>query len=403
MALKHFFGILVFALTGIGSLAAADAAPATDAVINQLWDFCVKTYHSPDTGMFYGRAPKDIPPPSAFPTREQYRKGQYRTQPYKKGDENTVGFNSHGGGSGLEDSSLFTGTLLGAICDKYLVTQSPNCREEARMTYRGLHSAATAHGEPGFIARGVSPADGKTIPAGSSRDQYTNALYGMWRYYRSGLADNREKAEIRQISAAVADKMLREITPANNYSFTFAFGVPDDRGVAKMFNPQIPALGFRLAMFYAVAADVNGNPNYRAAAEKYLTEALKGMQEQRPAPQSKRAQPAYVILQSGYAYDVLTAVFAKSPHAAALTAQAKAEVARVLATPEYALTKGNVRCKSEVINGLLKTHGGFTPTPEVWKVLNTMVKVLGPRGKGYPDSNYNLIGAYWAARAAGAK
>ena len=205
--------------------------------MNLLWDYCIQTYRSEKTGLFYGRPVKDLAPAGSYISIERYRRGDYPTRPYRQGDENTVGYNLHGGGAGAEDCSLFTGTLLGAMCDKFQATGSPECAEQARMAWKGIRSAALAHGEPGFIARGVCHEDGKSIFAGTSRDQYTNAVYGMWRFYNSPLSSEKERAEIRAILTAVAEKMYREITPERNYSFSFAYGVPDDRGVAKMYDP----------------------------------------------------------------------------------------------------------------------------------------------------------------------
>ncbi|MEI3005224.1 MAG: hypothetical protein V8T87_11475 [Victivallales bacterium] len=42
----------------------------------------------------------------------------------------------------------------------------------------------TVHGQDGFIARGISPHDGKSCYSNSSRDQFTLAVYGMWRFLK---------------------------------------------------------------------------------------------------------------------------------------------------------------------------------------------------------------------------
>ena len=148
--------LLILSLSFITTLLSAQDNAKLERQINHLWEYSVKTFRSPRSGLFYGKALHELPPLKSYPTREQYRRGEYRTQGYKKGDEKTVGYNLHGGGSGTEDCTLFTGTLLGAMCDKYTATGDPSCRDQARMAYEGLRSAATAHGEPGFIARGVA-------------------------------------------------------------------------------------------------------------------------------------------------------------------------------------------------------------------------------------------------------
>ena len=368
--------------------------------INRLWDYSAKTFRSPKTGLFYGKPLRELPGPDAYPTREQYRKGEYRTQGYRKGDEKTVGYNLHGGGSGTEDCSLFTGTLLGAVCDKYAATGDPACREQARMAYEGLRTAATAHGEPGFIARGVCHEDGKSIFAGTSRDQYTNAVYGLWRYYNTPLASDKEKTEIRAILCAVADKMTREITPENNYSFRFAYGVPDDRGVAKMYSPDPSYITLRLAMIYAAAWDVSRNNAYFTRFLKNLDNGLAGtekwIEENRKAKSRFAHSPAYVLLQQAHALE-LTAKVVNDPSKRTRILEVFRAVNQFAEeSPVY--SKARFRDLAEVVGGQLKMPG--------WKLsakrqedLRSDILRLGARG--WPGANYTLIGAYWAARAAG--
>lgn len=125
--------LLILSLSFITTLLSAQDNAKLERQINHLWEYSVKTFRSPRSGLFYGKALHELPPLKSYPTREQYRRGEYRTQGYKKGDEKTVGYNLHGGGSGTEDCTLFTGTLLGAMCDKYTATGDPTCRDQARM------------------------------------------------------------------------------------------------------------------------------------------------------------------------------------------------------------------------------------------------------------------------------
>jgi len=370
--------------------------------MNLLWDYCIQTYRSEKTGLFYGRPVKDLAPAGSYISIERYRRGDYPTRPYRQGDENTVGYNLHGGGAGAEDCSLFTGTLLGAMCDKFQATGSPECAEQARMAWKGIRSAALAHGEPGFIARGVCHEDGKSIFAGTSRDQYTNAVYGMWRFYNSPLSSEKERAEIRAILTAVAEKMYREITPERNYSFSFAYGVPDDRGVAKMYDPVHKYLALRLAMIYAAAGNVTGEKKWRDLCDRYLDGSLEGMVQWTENVKKKpSSSPHYVVLQQGYALELL--------HKTAATPEQRKKIEKTAAivsefvehAPHFDIDRTNVRGASEIICGLLKTPGGYSLTPKAQTKLRLMIQLLGPRGKGYPGSNFNLIAAYWAARAKG--
>lgn len=392
--------LLIFSLSFLPTLLSAQDNAKLERQINHLWEYSVKTFRSPRSGLFYGKALHELPPLKSYPTREQYRRGEYRTQGYKKGDEKTVGYNLHGGGSGTEDCALFTGTLLGAMCDKYTATGDPSCRTQARMAYEGLRSAATAHGEPGFIARGVSPEDGKTIFAGTSRDQYTNAVYGFWRYYTSPLSSEQEKAEIRSILCAVADKMRREITPENNYSFRFAYGLPDDRGVAKMDSPTPSYVTLRLAMIYAAAWEVSGDKTYYGLFLKSLENGLTGtekwIEESRKATSRYTHSPAYVVLQQAHALELTAKTVRDSARKQRILEVFRAVNRFADESPVYAGAR--FRDLAEIVGGQLKLPG--------WKLsakrqddLRRDIMRLG--SKGWPGANYTLIGAYWAARAAG--
>ncbi len=387
---------ILFALT-----AAAAPRPQNNAELekqmNTIWDHSVKQFRSPKTGLFYGRTLNQLPGIRFYPTKEQYRKGEYRTQGYKKGDENTVGYNLHGGGTGTEDCSLFTGTLLAAMCDKYLATRKPECGEQARMAYEGLRTAATAHGEPGFIARGVCHEDGKSIFAGTSRDQYTNAVYGFWRYCNSPLSTVKEKTEIRAILTAVADKMTREITPENNYSFRFAYGVPDDRGVAKMYSPEPSYITMRLAMIYAAAWDVTRDRKYYDLFLNCIDNGIAGTAEWiRTTQEAPSGSPAYVVLQQGHALELVWTVAQDPQLKKRILNEFKAVCRFVEDSPLYAGSR--FRDLAEVIGGLLKMPD-YQLSPKRQNDLRRDIMRLGP--KGWPSANYTLLGAYWAARARG--
>ena len=216
----------------------AHAAPGAEPTGQELqekmdrtWEVLVKEFYSSKTGLFYTSRLNEVPGVEKFQNREP---------------------NLHGGGTGAEDCSMFGGILLAAMCDRFEVTRDPQTAKKAEMVFAGLRNAATVHGQPGFIARGVCEQDGKSIYPGSSRDQFTHSIHGMWRFYHSPLSSDADKQAIRDILCAVADKMTREVTFENGYSFKFAYGLDDDRGVARMRNVRTHEAA-RLPMFYAAA------------------------------------------------------------------------------------------------------------------------------------------------------
>ncbi len=107
----------------------------------------------------------------------------------------------------LEDTSLSGGMYLAAMVDRYDVLKSPAAADDARKLFLGLLRNATC-AEPGFIARGVWP-DGKGFRGAPSVDQYTGLLYGLWRYYESGLASPEDKARIRRVFADCLKRLER--------------------------------------------------------------------------------------------------------------------------------------------------------------------------------------------------
>lgn len=369
-------------------------------MVGDLWKHSVATYWSERTGLFYTRPPAELPPASAYISKEQYQRGDYRTAPYKKGDELTVGYNLHGGGTGTEDCCLFTGPLLAAVCDQFAVTGDASLREEALRAYCGLKTAATVHGSPGFIARGVCHEDGRSIFAGSSRDQFTNAIYGLWRFYHSGLSQEEDKQAIREIFSAVADKMIREVTSANNYSFDFAYGVKDDRGVGLMYKKET-LLTLRLAMFHAAAWDVTGKQEYHDRYRAVLADSLAGARAytQLLADKMKWSSPAYTVLQNNAAFAVVLGVEKDSEQRAAIRAAMKHYTAFVASAPHFSLSdSGSPRDHAEIIGGLLLCPDYAMPA-ETAAVLRQDIARVWP--KGWPGSLFTLIPAYWQARVRG--
>ncbi|MGI5925385.1 MAG: hypothetical protein ACOX9E_15680 [Lentisphaeria bacterium] len=370
------------------------------AMVNELWQHAVTTYWSERTGLFYTRPPAKLPPAGVYISEAQYRRGEYRTAPYKKGDENSVGYNLHGGGTGTEDCCLFTGPLLAAMCDQYAITGDRAARAEALRAFKGLKCAATAHGCPGFIARGVCHEDGKSIFAGTSRDQYTNAIYGLWRFYHSDLAEESERQDIRAILCAVADKMTREVTPENNWSFDFAYGVKDDRGVGKMYEKE-HLLTLRLAMFYAAAWDVSGKQDYHDRYRAALPDSLAGAKAftEQPPEKIKWSSPPYTVLQNNEAFRLIYDVEKDPTQKAAILDAMALYTVYVAASPHFAPAKyKSPRDHGEIIGGLLLCPTYVMPVENA-AILQDDIRKLWP--KGWAGSIFTIIPAYWQARIRG--
>ena len=145
------------------------------------WKTLCSRYYHPGTSQFFTNQPSRLPSPEKI----------------KRLDPNDCGY-----GTGMDDVPLFAGILLVALCDQYKVTHSGSLKADALSVFKGLKLCTTAHGVPGFVARGVSPVDGKSIYITSSRDQYTHLAHAFWHYYHSGLCDEGDKQAIRDHSAS---------------------------------------------------------------------------------------------------------------------------------------------------------------------------------------------------------
>lgn len=282
-------------MTGVLMLAAALAAPVTDAQVNAGLDRVMREFYWEPTSLIYTCPPSRVEPASTY------------TNGFKVWEKNGDY------GRGLEDCAIVGGVALSGVCDAYLVTRDERLRDVARRIARGLVNLGTVHGVKGFIARGICVEDGRSVCALSSIDQHTHCLHGLWRYAKSPLFD--EKAlgpDIRRVLSEVADRMTEQVTEANDWSFQQAVGHGTTRGICKMrFN--WPHEGMRLAMFYAAAWSVTGARKYFDLYRRYLDEDIEKSLELKTADGPKMRQlqgrmPDYTLLQMQTSLELVLAV-----------------------------------------------------------------------------------------------
>ncbi|WP_206171115.1 hypothetical protein [Phragmitibacter flavus] len=206
--------------------------------------------------------------------------------------------NPCGYSTGMEDGMILGGAMLSLLCDRFAVTGEESLREDAAKVFSGMRRCVTVHGVPGFVARNVCPEDKKSVYINSSRDQYTHFVHGLWQYYRSPLADEATKEEVRGIMAAVAERMIKFVTPENDYDFCRADGERCPLRICRMWDVQAHEAA-RLPMIYAAAWDTTRNERYRTEWRKYVVEAVK----QSATPDKHK--PAYAFLQMQISLEVL--------------------------------------------------------------------------------------------------
>ena len=211
-------------------------------------EYRLKTFFAEKTGLIYNCPYELCEPASTF-------------------TDGFLPFTEKGGfGRGMEDSAIMNGLALSMFVDKY-------DREWAAKIAQGLINLETVHGVKGFVARGICLEDGRSVCTLSSRDQVTHFVHGLLRYYESGLADAAMKGKIRVALAEVADRMLANVTEANDWNALMADGQKDPRGILKMWNVQAHEAA-RLPAVYAAAWKTTGEAKYRDAYLQYADAAL---------------------------------------------------------------------------------------------------------------------------------
>ena len=288
------------------------------AVLDQAWERARTVYYSPKTRLFYA-SPVD-----------RVISARFFTNGFLDPDKNKAGY-----GWGMEDCTIFGGVALSMLVDRYEVTKAPEVTALARNVFDGLKRCATVHGVPGFVARGVCIDDGRSICITSSRDQVTHFVHGLWRYYHSPLCQEDTKAEIRDLLGQVADRMIRHVTPENDYDFLRADGSRDPRGICRMWNVQPHEIA-RLPMIYAAAWDVSRNEAYFRLYREYVGPAVEQSLalDSLPPAQVKATMPTYTLLQMQTSFELLYALeteeVAKQKIARAMKAVAKMGAKRAI-------------------------------------------------------------------------
>ena len=207
-----------------------------------------------------------------------------------------------GYGAGMEDSAILNGiALIGLTARGDLGAKLPGAS-----VAQGLLNLATVHGVKGFVARGICPEDGRSVCTLTSRDQITHFVHGLWRYAKWSRAKDDVKAKIGPAFADLADRMLANVTPENDYNALMADGQKDPKGILKMWEVR-PHEAARLPMIYLAAAEMTGKAKYRAAYEKYIDAALAESLKLGSLSKAElqATMPGYAFLQMACSLDLL--------------------------------------------------------------------------------------------------
>ena len=223
----------------------------------ELWNTALDRFYCPKTGLFYefvtdetAKAWDDLPTVSEIA----------KVYP-----------NPCGWGTGMEDAVMNGATALDALIASHRIGVLP-VSDMIKSFAEGVLDCQFNDKSLGFVARSVSPYDGKSHYIESSRDQYTHFVYSLLRYYFSDLSDESTKERIRNALVAVAEKCKREVIPENDFNM-----LREDGSIGKV-NKMWGDIGaherMRLPMFYLAAYKVSGDAGYFELYRKYRDEAL---------------------------------------------------------------------------------------------------------------------------------
>ncbi len=230
------------------------------AQVQVMWDVSWQLFFSPKTNLFYDFI-------SSYEVGKQFAH-------LPTAEETAALFpNTSGTGTGMEDCMIIAGLMLDAVVDRYAVEKDASLKSYADKVLAGIELCATVHNVKGFLVRGVSAIDGKSYYIGSSRDQFTQAIYGLWRYYNSPLCDNSSKARIKKIMAGIGELLFKYMTEENGYDYCLADGRKCPVGLSKMWNVQ-PHEAARLPMFYGAIYQVTGDERFYSEYRKFLIPAI---------------------------------------------------------------------------------------------------------------------------------
>lgn len=171
----------------------------------------------------------------------------------------------YGYGSGIEDVALANGLLLFALCDAHEARPSPWIAEFARRVFRGMKRVATLSPVPGFVPRGPHP-DGVSYYRDSSVDQHTIFVCSLWRFLRSPLATDVDRAFIRSELGEFAGRMERN---------QWTLKVEDDSRTAHVgwdWRAKNHISSHILLSMLGTVADATGDPHWREEYQRFSNE-----------------------------------------------------------------------------------------------------------------------------------
>jgi|GEM_PF-649375 len=181
--------------------------------------------------------------------------------------------NPHGYATGMEDCMLNGGFAI-AACILRAGLEPEHAGESADFARRllaGMLRCAEVPGHEGYVVRGISPRDGRSVYMESSRDQLTLFVYGVWRYFRSPFSTGEEKRRIRETIRRVAGFAESRMRDSFGYNLGRLDGFPAAHLKLRECGPHE---AMRLPMLFAAAHDMTGDEVFGHLYQKYYPHGM---------------------------------------------------------------------------------------------------------------------------------
>ena len=175
--------------------------------------------------------------------------------------------NACGWGTGFEDTAIAGGASVEGLVRGWERTKDEALAARARQVWQGLRILGTISSTRGYVCRGVLPTDGTSHYANSSGDQYTLFCSGLYRYFKSDLASDEDRAGIADMAVGIAEfvmnagmEILREDGDPGMVG-----GVGREQTVA---GKTVRVAGAGPLQYLALAAATTGETHWQSEYEK---------------------------------------------------------------------------------------------------------------------------------------
>ena len=224
-----------------------------DNKMNDAWNYIWKKLFLPETNLFYDYL--------SSPVEEDRFRHLPSPEEIKRQFPNPGGW-----GTGMEDSMLNAGSVMDILRLCHDLIGDKEAQALAEKVLDGIRLCCTVHGKNGFVARSVSPYDRMSCYFNSSRDQFTLAVYGLWRFVKA-FPGSPDLPLAKKLLVDIASYCETFVTEENGFNLLRLDG--KQALVSDMLTNAKPHEIMRLPMIYAAAWDATQDLHWHGLYVKY--------------------------------------------------------------------------------------------------------------------------------------